>query len=39
MEQNLYEAFKQLYKVKRLKSTDKIESFDCGDNDLNDVSD
>lgn len=36
MIQNQYEAFKQLYKVKRLESTDKIESFDCGDNDLND---
>ena len=36
MEKNLYEAFKQLYEIKRLVSSDKIESFDCGDDDLND---
>ena len=35
MKQNQYEALKQLYKVKRLENDDKIESFDCGDNDLN----
>jgi len=36
MKQNQNEAFKDLYKIKRLKTTDKIESFDCGDADLND---
>ena len=36
MEKNQYEALKQLYKIKRLESTDRIESFDCGDEDLND---
>jgi len=36
MIQDQYEAFKQLYKVKKLENTDKIESFDCGDDDLND---
>ena len=36
MKQSHYEALKQLYKIKRLENTDKIESFDCGDDDLND---
>ena len=36
MENNQNEALKQLYIIKRLESTDKIESFDCGDDDLND---
>lgn len=36
MKQNQYEALKHLYKVKRLDNTEKIESFDCGDADLND---
>ena len=35
MKQSHYEALKQLYKIKRLENTDKIESFDCGDDDLN----
>ena len=36
MKNNQNEAFQRLYKIKRLKNTDKIESFDCGDNVLND---
>ena len=36
MKQSHYEALKQLYKIKRLENTDKIELFDCGDDDLND---
>lgn len=36
MKENQYEALKQLYKIKRLDKTDKIESFDCGDAELND---
>lgn len=30
-------AFEDLYKIKRLNNDDKIESFDCGNDDLNDV--
>ena len=36
MRLNQYEAFKQLYKIRKLESSDKIKSFDCGDDDLND---
>ena len=39
MEQNLYEAFENRYNVRKLTENIKIDSFDCGDNDLNDVSD
>ena len=35
MNNNQNEAFKKLYKVKRLGNNDKIESFDCGDDVLN----
>ena len=35
MEHKIYETFDD-YKIKRLESTEKIESFDCGDEDLND---
>lgn len=35
MEQNQNETFKH-YKIRRLENNDKIESFDCGDEDLND---
>ena len=30
------EAFDKIYRIKKLKNNDKIESFDCGDADLND---
>lgn len=36
MEKSQNEAFEKLYKIRRLKSTDKVESFDCGDAELND---
>ena len=36
MNTNQYEAFKQFYQVKQLENNDRIESFDCGDDDLND---
>ena len=36
MEKNQIETLKNLYRIKRLGNTDKIESFDCGDEDLND---
>ena len=39
MEQNLYEVFENRYNVRKLTENIKIDSFDCGDNDLNDVSD
>lgn len=29
------EAFDKIYRIKKLKNNDKIESFDCGDADLN----
>ena len=36
MEKNQIETFNDLYKIRRLEIGDKIESFDCGDKDLND---
>ena len=36
MKQDQYEAFTQTYDIVRLESSDKIESFDCGDAILND---
>ena len=36
MKRDQYEAFTQTYDIIKLESTDKIESFDCGDEDLND---
>ena len=36
MKENQFETLKQLYKIKRLETTDKIESFDCGNDYLND---
>ena len=35
MEQNLYEAFENRYNVRKLTENIKIDSFDCGDEDLN----
>lgn len=39
MKTNPNEAFDKIYRIKKLKNNEKIESFDCGDEDLNDVSD
>ena len=36
MEKDQIETFNDLYKIRRLEIGDKIESFDCGDEDLND---
>lgn len=36
MKTNQNEAFDKIYRIKKLKNNDKIESFDCGDADLND---
>ena len=35
MEQNLYEAFENRYNIRKLTRNAKIDSFDCGDADLN----
>ena len=34
MNTNQYETFKQFYQVKQLENNDRIESFDCGDDDF-----
>ena len=36
MDQESKETFERLYRIKKLESNDRIESFDCGDEDLND---
>lgn len=35
MEQNLYEAFENRFNIRKLTKNIKIDSFDCGDADLN----